>query len=161
MVAKLEQLASRLTTVELALQQPDVTGNLDNYRKLTREASELTPVVAQFQAYQKAQADLHAAQNMLSDPALKDFAQEEIDASKTRLAELEIELQKLLLPKDPNDDKNVFLEIRAGTGGDESALFAGDLLRMYLRYAERQRWQVERRRSHRLSSRDQAVAAQR
>ena len=80
---------------------------------------------------------------MLADPDMKEFAQAEIDAGRTRLAELDLALQKLLLPKDPNDEKNIFLEIRAGTGGDEAALFAGDLLRMYTRYAERNRWQVE------------------
>lgn len=143
MTTKLEQLSSRLATVSLALQQPDVTGNLDNYRKLTREASDIEPVVMRFKAYQQVERDLLAAQEMLSDPAMKDFAQEEISAGKTRLEALEDELRKLLLPKDPNDDKNIFLEIRAGTGGDESALFAGDLLRMYLRYAETQRWKAE------------------
>ena len=80
---------------------------------------------------------------MLSDPDMKEFAEEEMKAAKARLPELETELQKLLLPKDPNDERNVILEIRAGTGGEESALFAGDLFRMYSRYAERQRWQVE------------------
>ena len=79
---------------------------------------------------------------MLADPAMRDFAEEEIAAAKTRMAQLERELQNMLLPKDPNDERNIFLEIRAGTGGDESALFAGDLLRMYTRFAERNRWQV-------------------
>ena len=88
-------------------------------------------------------ADMLAAQEMLSDPEMKDFAQEELSAARARVEQLEIDLQKMLLPKDPNDERNIFLEIRAGTGGDESALFAGDLLRMYLRYAERNRWQIE------------------
>ena len=80
---------------------------------------------------------------MLSDPEMKDFAAEEIEVAKTKIDELDTELQKLLLPKDADDDKNIFIEVRAGTGGDEAALFAGDLLRMYSRYAERNRWQVE------------------
>ncbi len=143
MVTKLEQLSSRLAAVELALQQPEVTQDLDNYRKLTREASELEPVVAHFRHYREAERDLTTAQDMLADPDMKVFAQEEIEAAKARLEQLEDALKKCLLPKDPNDDKNVFLEIRAGTGGDESALFAGDLLRMYLRYAERRRWKTE------------------
>lgn len=143
MVTKLEQLSSRLAAVELALQQPNVTDDLDQYRKLTRESSEIAPVVAHFKQYRQAEHDLQAAQEMLADPDMKDFAQEEIEAARERLGHLENALKKLLLPKDPNDDKNVFLEIRAGTGGDESALFAGDLLRMYLRYAERQRWKTE------------------
>jgi peptide chain release factor 1 len=91
----------------------------------------------------QAQADLIAAQEMMSDPEMKSFAQEEIDAAQTRATALELDLQKMMLPKDPNDDRNIFLEIRAGTGGDESALFAGDLLRMYTRFAERKRWHVE------------------
>ena len=91
----------------------------------------------------QAQADLIAAQEMMSDPEMKSFAQEEIDAAQARAATLELDLQKMMLPKDPNDDRNIFIEIRAGTGGDESALFAGDLLRMYTRFAERKRWQVE------------------
>src|SRR5206468_4795083 len=83
------------------------------------------------------------AQEMLSDPDMKEFAQEEVTAAKARMEQLELDLQKMLLPKDPNDERNILLEIRAGTGGDEAALFAGDLLRMYTRYAERNRWQVE------------------
>ena len=143
MAAKLEQLSGRLATIELALQDPAAAQDLDQYRRLTRESAELGPVVEQFRAYQQAESDLAAAQAMLADPAMKEYAQEEIDAAHARIEALEGELQRALLPKDPNDDKNLFLEIRAGTGGDESALFAGDLLRMYLRYAERQRWKTE------------------
>jgi peptide chain release factor 1 len=91
----------------------------------------------------QASEDIRTAGELLSDPDMKAFAQEEIDGAKARMEALELDLQKMLLPKDPNDERNIFLEIRAGTGGDESALFAGDLLRMYTRYAERQRWQVE------------------
>jgi peptide chain release factor 1 len=100
-------------------------------------------VVGLYAQWRDAQLDIKTAQEMMLDPSMKTFAQEEIDAAQERIAALELDLQKMLLPKDPNDERNIFLEIRAGTGGDESALFAGDLLRMYTRYAERCRWQVE------------------
>ena len=140
---KLQQLCDRLEEVTHLLGQPEATSDMDNYRKLTREHAELTPVVEVFQNYQLAQSDLADAEEMLSDPEMKDFAAEEIEAAKAKIDELDTELQKLLLPKDTDDDKNIFIEVRAGTGGDEAALFAGDLLRMYSRYAERNRWQVE------------------
>ncbi|MES2349637.1 MAG: PCRF domain-containing protein, partial [Pseudomonadota bacterium] len=143
MLAKLDQLANRLVELDELLMSEGATNNMDAYRKMTREHAELGPLVALYKSYQEAQGDAAAAQEMLSDPEMKDFAQDEIEAAKTRLAELELELQKMLLPKDANDERNIFLEIRAGTGGDESALFAGDLLRMYTRFAERNRWQVE------------------
>ncbi|HRK57244.1 MAG TPA: peptide chain release factor 1, partial [Burkholderiaceae bacterium] len=101
------------------------------------------PVVSRFEQYQRAAQELASAQQLLTDPDMRDMAQEEIEAKRAEQTALEDELQRLLLPKDPNDDRNVYLEIRAGTGGDESALFAGDLLRMYMRYAERNRWQTE------------------
>jgi peptide chain release factor 1 len=116
---------------------------MDQFRKLSRERAELEPVIVQFHAFRQAENDLAEAEAMLADPDMREFAEEEMASAKARLPELEIELQKLLLPKDPNDERSVLLEIRAGTGGDESALFAGDLFRMYSRYAERQRWQVE------------------
>ena len=143
MLAKLDQLANRLVELDELLMSEGATSNMDAYRKMTREHAEIGPLVALYQQFGKASEDIAAAQDMLADPEMKDFAQEEIEAAKTRLAELELELQKMLLPKDVNDERNIFLEIRAGTGGDESALFAGDLLRMYTRFAERQRWQVE------------------
>jgi peptide chain release factor 1 len=143
MLAKLDQLANRLTELDELLMSEGATANMDAYRKMTREHAELGPLVALYQSYQGVQADIAEAQAMLADPDMKEFAQEEIEAGKARLAELELELQKMLLPKDANDERNIFLEIRAGTGGDESALFAGDLLRMYTRFAERNRWQVE------------------
>jgi len=143
MLAKLDQLANRLVELDELLMSQDATANMDNYRKMTREHAELGPLVAVYHQYQQAQSDLSEAQAMLSDPEMKDFAQEEIDAARARTAQLDVELQKMLLPKDENDERNIFLEIRAGTGGEESALFAGDLLRMYTRFAERQRWQVE------------------
>ncbi len=143
MLSKLDQLTERLEELSNLLMQPDITANMDNYRKLTREHSELGPLVTLYGAYRQAGNDGKAAQDMLSDPDMKEFAQEEIAAAKARIEQLEIDLQKMLLPKDPNDERNIFLEIRAGTGGDEAALFAGDLLRMYSRFAERNRWQVE------------------
>ena len=143
MLSKLDQLANRLVELDELLMHPDATSNLDNYRKMTREHAELGPLVALYHAYQQAGADVAEAQDMLADPEMRDFAQEEIDAAKENMARLERELQTMLLPKDANDERNIFLEIRAGTGGDESALFAGDLLRMYSRFAERNRWQVE------------------
>ena len=143
MLAKLDQLAERLEELNSLLAQEDATANMDNFRKMTREHAELGPLVALYHDFVQAGEDIRTAQELLSDPDMKAFAQEEIDGAKARMEALELDLQKMLLPKDPNDERNIFLEIRAGTGGDESALFAGDLLRMYTRYAERQRWQVE------------------
>jgi len=143
MLRKLATLSERLDELNRLLSSEDATADMDNYRKISREHSEITPIVEQYRAYEKCESDLKEAQAMLSDPEMKEFAQEEIEAGKKRVEEIALELQKLLLPKDPNDDRNIFLEIRAGTGGDESALFAGDLFRMYSRYAERQRWKVE------------------
>jgi peptide chain release factor 1 len=116
---------------------------MDQYRKITKEHSDVTPIVDEYLAYKKNEENLNEAQAMLSDPEMKEFAQEEIEQCKLKLVTIENNLQKLLLPKDPNDEKNIFIEIRAGTGGDESALFAGDLFRMYSRYTERQGWKME------------------
>jgi peptide chain release factor 1 len=140
---KLQSLTERLAELDQLLSDPDVTGNMDQYRKLTREHSEISPVAELYERYKKAQGDLSTADDMAKDPEMREFADAEIKAGKARLEALEAELQTLLLPKDPNDDKNIILEIRAGTGGDESALFSGDLFRMYTRFAERNRWQVE------------------
>ncbi|GIZ53498.1 peptide chain release factor 1 [Noviherbaspirillum aridicola] len=143
MLAKLDQLSERLEEVNNLLMQEGVTADIEQYRKLTREHAELGPLVALYKDYVQAGRDIETAQEMLADPEMKEMAQEEIAAAKARIEQLEGELQKMLLPKDPNDERNIYLEIRAGTGGDEAALFAGDLLRMYTRYAERNRWQVE------------------
>ncbi|HLO61982.1 MAG TPA: peptide chain release factor 1, partial [Azonexus sp.] len=140
---KLELLVDRLDEIDRMLSAPDAADNMEQFRKLSRERAEVEPVAIQFNAFRQAENDLREAEAMLADPDMREFAEEEMAAAKARLPELEIELQKLLLPKDPNDEKSVLLEIRAGTGGDESALFAGDLFRMYSRYAERQRWKVE------------------
>ncbi|GAA5784247.1 peptide chain release factor 1 [Chitiniphilus shinanonensis] len=142
-VQKLAQLADRLEEVSALLAAEDATRDMDQYRKLTREHAELEPVVALYHRFEQTQADLATAQELLDDPDMKDLAQEEIANANAALEQLEVELQKALLPRDPNDERNIFLEIRAGTGGDESTLFAADLFRMYSRYAERNRWQVE------------------
>ncbi len=143
MLAKLDQLANRLEEVGALLVQENATADMEQYRKLNREHAELQPLVALYLEYRQAQSDVAAAEDMLSDPEMKEFAQEEITAARARMEDLHQQLRAMLLPKDPNDQRNLFLEIRAGTGGDESALFAGDLLRMYSRYAERRGWQVE------------------
>ncbi|ATI26512.1 MULTISPECIES: peptide chain release factor 1 [Ralstonia solanacearum species complex] len=143
MLSKLDQLAERTIEINALLAREDATANLDQYRKLTREHAELEPVVTQYAVWKQAENDVATAQELLADPDMKAFAEDELRVARDRMTALEAELQRLLLPKDPNDHRNIFLEIRAGTGGDESALFAGDLLRMYTRYAERQRWQVE------------------
>ncbi len=140
---KLENLVGRLDELDRILASGEATRDMDQYRKMTREHAELGPVVALYKDWQQTEADLQSAQEMMADPEMKELAEEEMKAAKGRLPEIEIELQKLLLPKDANDERNIFLEIRAGTGGDESAVFAGNLCGMYTRYAERQRWQVE------------------
>ncbi len=141
--AKLAQLSARLDEVNQLLSSEDATRDMDQFRKLNRERTELEPVVEHYHAWQACEADIAAAQEMAGDPEMREFAAEEVEAGQERLVQMEAELQKLLLPKDPNDERNVILEIRAGTGGDEAALFAGDLFRMYTRFAERNRWQVE------------------
>ena len=140
---KLMQLSSRLEELDGLLSSEDVTSDLNNYRKLTREHAEIVPVVELYRAYQLGERNIQAAQEMIADAEMREFAEDEIRGEKEKLIQIELELQKLLLPKDPNDEHNLFLEIRAGTGGDESALFAGDLFRMYTRFAEREHWQVE------------------
>ncbi|HRQ05694.1 MAG TPA: peptide chain release factor 1 [Nitrosomonas halophila] len=140
---QLTRLSVRLEELDQLLSDEQVTTDLDNFRKLSRERAEIVPVVELYHAYQQVERDMATAREMCADPELRDFAESEIEAGKQKLVTLESELLKQLLPKDPNDERNIFLEIRAGTGGDESALFAGDLFRMYTRYAERQGWQVE------------------
>ncbi|MFA4968022.1 MAG: peptide chain release factor 1 [Sulfuritalea sp.] len=140
---KLERLSERLAEIDGLLGGEHAARDMDSYRKLTRERADITPVVELFHAYRSASADFSGAAEMLADPEMKELAVAEQASATADMARLEVELQRALLPKDPNDDKNLFLEIRAGTGGDESALFAADLFRMYSRYAERQRWKVE------------------
>jgi len=140
---KLARADERLEELDALLSQPEIAGDMESYRKLTREHADLTPVVSLYRQYRQVEADQKAASEMLADPDLRELAEAELADSEAKIARLEAELQTALLPKDPNDDRNIFLEIRAGTGGDESALFAGNLLRMYTRYAERQGWKVE------------------
>jgi peptide chain release factor 1 len=140
---KLAQLERRLGEIDTLLSREHATRDMERFKSLSRERAEIEPVVSRFQAYARAAADLLGAQGLLEDPDMKVLAEEEAHTARGRMESLESDLRRLLLPKDPNDERNIFLEIRAGTGGDESALFAGDLLRMYLRYAERQRWQTE------------------
>ena len=118
---RLESLVGRLDELDRILASGEATRDMDQYRKLTREHAELGPVVSLYKNWLQTEADLRSAQEMMSDPEMKDLAEDELKAAKERLPELEVELQKLLLPKDANDERNVFLEIRAGTGGDESA----------------------------------------
>lgn len=142
---KLMMLRDRFEEVGALLSDPEIIGDQHRFRDLSREFAETEPVVKTFEHFLQRQSDADEARTMLgdSDPAMREMAEEELEFAQTELEALEIELQKLLLPKDPQDDANVFLEIRAGTGGDEAAIFAGDLFRMYSRYAERKRWQVE------------------
>lgn len=140
---KLEALAERREELERLLADPGVIGDSDRFRNFSREFSQLEPVATAMAEEKRAQADLAAAQAMRDDPELSELADEEIAAAQQRLAQLDDELMLLLLPKDNRDEGNLFLEVRAGTGGDEAAIFAGDLFRMYARYAERQGWKVE------------------
>ena len=144
-VRKLEHLVERFEEVQALLGDPGVIGDQDKFRNLSKEFSQLEDVVAGFNAYQQAQENLASAQEMLNedDAEMREMAQEEMKEAKAEIERLETELQVLLLPKDPNDDNNCFLEIRAGAGGDEAAIFAGDLFRMYSRYAESRGWRVE------------------
>ncbi len=142
---KLDGLVLRLEEINALLVEPGVADDQDRFRQLSIEYAEITPVVQQYQAYRRAQDELTAARAMLDDPdsAIRAMAQEEIARIQSRIEQLEQQLQKLLLPKDPHDAGNIFLEVRAGTGGDEAALFAGDLFRMYNYYAEKRGWSVE------------------
>jgi peptide chain release factor 1 len=143
MRSRLEQLVHRLAEIDALLAEPDSADDMDRFRKWTRERAELEPVVRVFESWRRVCDDRDAARDMMSDPDMKALAEEELSGADARIEALEDELRILLLPKNPDDDRSVFLEIRAGTGGDESALFAGDLLRMYTRYAEIRGWRVE------------------
>ena len=140
---KLENLSERYEEIAVLLSENDVINDQNQFRKLSMEYSQLEPVVHEHKRYLNATENKEAALEMLDDPEMKELAQEELKDADKELIALEDSLQILLLPKDPNDDSNIFLEVRAGTGGDEAAIFAGDLFRMYSRYAEVRGWQVE------------------
>ncbi|MFC3200469.1 peptide chain release factor 1 [Alteromonas oceani] len=144
-VIKLENLVERFAEVQALLSDPGVIGDQDKFRSLSKEFSQLEDVVAGFNAYKQAEEDLASAEEMMAedDAEMREMAQEEMKTAKQEIERLEAELQILLLPRDPNDDRNCFLEIRAGAGGDEAAIFAGDLFRMYSRYAEAKGWRLE------------------
>lgn len=142
---KLEHLSNRFEEITALLAEPEVQGNQDRFRALSREYAQLNPLVTCFRTHLATLDSLQYAESLLqdSDPDVRHLAQDEIQDSRQRIEEQEQALQILLLPRDPNDDRNIFLEVRAGTGGAEAALFAGDLARMYGRYAEQQGWKSE------------------
>ena len=140
--AKLLGLCRRLEELDAMLAAPDAADDMKRFTELSRERAEIEPVVLKTKEYEQTLEDIATAEEMAKDPEVAEFAREEMLAGKKKLEELEQDLQILLLPRDPDDNKNTFLEIRAGTGGEESALFAGDLLRMYTRYAEKRGWSV-------------------
>ena len=142
---KLNNLIDRHEEIAGLLADPDIIADQNQFRDLSMEYAQLEPVVNCYQDYTSAKDNLKSAEEMLADkdPEMRDMAVEEKAMASEQLGSLEVELQKLLLPRDPHDNSNIFLEIRAGTGGDEAAIFAGDLFRMYSRYAEERRWKVE------------------
>ncbi|CAG1019739.1 Peptide chain release factor RF1 [Burkholderiaceae bacterium] len=138
-----QRLALRLNELDATLADPGIAADMKRFRELTREHAEVSGVVERFRRFEQREHDLAGAEGMLGDPDMADMAQEEVAAAQADIERLALELQTALLPRDPDDGRNAFLEIRAGTGGDESALFAADLARMYLRYAERRGWRSE------------------
>ena len=143
MFDKLEDLLIRYEEIMGELQEPDVVNDQNRFRKLMKEQNDLTPIVEAYKEYKSCKQNIEDSLLMLeeeSDEEMKELAKEELNDSKKRIEELEQELKILLLPKDPNDDKNVIVEIRAGAGGDEAALFAAEIYRMYIHYADSRRW---------------------
>ncbi|OGB45532.1 MAG: peptide chain release factor 1 [Burkholderiales bacterium RIFCSPLOWO2_12_FULL_65_40] len=140
---QLERYARRLEELDFLLSREDIMADMAQYRAISKEHAEVTQIAGRYARYLQCEADLAGAQEMLADPDMAELAQDEVTSATLELLQLEDELQRLLLPKDPDDARNAFLEIRAGTGGDESALFAGDLARMYTRYAANVGWKVE------------------
>ena len=141
--SQLERYAQRLQELDFLLSREDIMADMAQYRTISREHAEVTQIAGRYARYQQREADLAAAQELLADPDMAEMAQEEIQGAQDELVALEDELQRLLLPKDPDDARAAFVEIRAGTGGDESALFAADLARMYTRHAANVGWKVE------------------
>jgi peptide chain release factor 1 len=142
-LARLDQLAERFEELNALLGDAGVINDQPQFRKLSKEHAEIEPVVQVLLAYRRTQADQTASRELLTDPDFRELAEQDIRDADQQLIALEAELQRLMLPKDPNDTCNIYLEVRAGTGGDEAAIFAGDLFRMYSRYAERMGWRVE------------------
>ena len=144
-LAKLELLRERYEEVGALLSDAEIISDQDKFRNLSKEYAELEPVVLTYSLFEQIKTDIEEANNLLkdSDPDIREMAGEELKRGELESEHLELELQRLLLPKDPNDGKNVFLEIRAGTGGDEAAIFSGDLFRMYSKFAENNRWKLE------------------
>ena len=140
---KLETLSKRIDELNISLSTEGATKDMERYKKISKEHSDIQPIVNIYQKFIEVSKDVEDAKEMLSDSEMKVFAQDEIESGKLKIEQIEEDLQRLLIPKDPNDEKNIFLEIRAGAGGDESALFAGDIYRMYNRFAERMRWKIE------------------
>ncbi|HCJ28631.1 MAG TPA: peptide chain release factor 1, partial [Pseudomonas sp.] len=142
---KLDILQDRFEELTALLGDAEVISDQNRFRAYSREYAEIDPVIATYREFLKMQSDLEGAQALLkdNDPDVREMAEEEVAEARGKLEEIETRLQRMLLPKDPKDGRNVFLEIRAGTGGDEAAIFSGDLFRMYSRYAERQGWRVE------------------
>ena len=136
-------MVGRLGDLNNLLAAENATRDMEQFKRLSREHAEVSDVVSLFQEYLQVERDASEARDMAGDASMKAYADEELKKARASMEQLEARLQKALLPRDPNDDRNLFLEVRAGTGGDESALFAGDLFRMYTRYAERKGWQVE------------------
>ena len=146
MFDRLEDLLIRLEEILSELSEPDVANDQNRFRKLMKEQNDLTPIVEAYKEYKSCKQAIEDSLQMLeeeSDEEMRELAKEELNDAKARVEELERELKILLLPKDPNDDKNVMVEIRAGAGGDEAALFAAEIYRMYIHYAESRRWKVE------------------
>ena len=143
LIQQLERYAQRLTELDFLLSREDIMRDMAQFLKLSREHAEVNAVATRFARFQQRSADLISAQAMLDDEDLREMVEEEVTSASAELQTLEAELQRMLLPKDPDDARPAFVEIRAGTGGDESALFAGDLLRMYTRHAESQGWKCE------------------
>ena len=143
MIDRIEELERRFRELEAQLSDPAVISNQNEFRKYSREHAEIAPLVDAYRQHRKILEEIEGNRELLTDPDMKEMAEEELGSLEERREQLENDIRLLLLPKDPNDSRNVILEIRAGTGGDESALFAGDLFRMYSRFAEKNRWRVE------------------
>tara|TARA_Y100000748_G_scaffold290337_1_gene276907 strand:+ start:1352 stop:2440 length:1089 start_codon:yes stop_codon:yes gene_type:complete len=144
-LSKLSEVSERYLEIENLLSQPDITSNQENYIKLSKEYSDLSPIVKAFKDYEQSESSLEEARQLIKDgdPEIREMAEIEVQDLTASIQALEIEIKRLLLPKDPDDSKDVFLEVRAGAGGDEAALFAGDLFRMYSRLSERNNWNMD------------------